>query len=766
MFTREAKLPVHHYKKSDEKTSDQWKPVRNLRNLKKSTLLLVCLIFGLAYWHLFHATSALIDTAQQDEVQAGRQVKRSSYAALHDRLRKKLNQQDSIDQVTIDQAPDDHGQMSQENHDTTFEIDAAIIEDSSQDKLETDEDTFTSGQTVPKVRSSGENDEDIELSNWEKGPAKVEADLNPAQVEEPVLLAPNAADKQKVIETEPNEHLMLEETAENLPEIIHIPFEEAVKDYNLAGWEDEWISKGQFDGGKWTLKEPKIDFVYLWVNGSDEAFQKTKRPYEENSVLNDADGVWISSHGVNRYRDWDELRYAVRSVEKHARSFRNQIQIIVNSVRGTGAGKQIPTWLNNNPSTQARVKVISQEEFMDKNSQACLPTFNSLTIENQLFNTHSDTDFMFALSDDMLLGKRHAASDIVSPLLGPVLGFKTNQYNTVHPPTEEDSRRFGEKPFLIYSSWLLNRRFGQRKRKGQGHFGHALSRDIMREAIGTFPGPELESACKRFRGEPGFQLYSWFITFHYLIERHREAMLWSLIMLKTDTDGDGYLSWEERQQLIKSLGEGMKNEGRTAFRKRIYYHVRRFLEMAGLEAPQVNTDFLWTSLDGPTSLINLHCSEFEINECLAPGFSISMDRYRGKNPAFSAAVIFERVARQRVDCGDCLLKLVLNQVKQGLEPVLPDKGSKPFERELAVKALMRYKYTVVEPNGLFMMLTDAEQIDKMLVERYVRNKASVPGQLCLNDDITTTEADEYLDIQQAMHEFYEGLFPEKSEFEL
>lgn len=130
------------------------------------------------------------------------------------------------------------------------------------------------------------------------------------------------------------------------------------------------------------------------VNGSQDEFQKTKHPYELNSVLNDDEGKWLKSHGVNRYRDWDELRYSLRSLERHAAKFRNKIQIVVNSVEGTPEGKQIPTWLNDDPLTKETVEVLAQEEFFDAEKHACLPTFNSLTIENQLFNTPSDTDYV------------------------------------------------------------------------------------------------------------------------------------------------------------------------------------------------------------------------------------------------------------------------------------------------------------------------------------------------------------------------------------
>ena len=124
-----------------------------------------------------------------------------------------------------------------------------------------------------------------------------------------------------------------------------------------------------------------------------------------NSTLNDREGKWLESHRVNRYRDWGELRYSIRSVEKYAGTFRNKIQLLVNAVAdpedaanasvdnpATIVGKQRPSWLKNDETTDEIVQVLSQEEFFDETEQGCLPTFNSLTIENQLFNTKSDTD--------------------------------------------------------------------------------------------------------------------------------------------------------------------------------------------------------------------------------------------------------------------------------------------------------------------------------------------------------------------------------------
>lgn len=364
----------------------------------------------------------------------------------------------------------------------------------------------------------------------------------------------------------------------------------------------------------------------------------------------------------------------------------------------------------------------------------------------------------------MILGKPHAASDLYSPLFGPTFGFKDNAYNTLQPPTEKDADRFGEKPFLIYTSWLLNRRFGARKRKGQVHFGHSLSRAVAREAITSFPRPALRSASQRFRGETGFQLYSWYAIFHYTMERHREALLWSYIMLRSDKDDDGYLSWTERKTIIRDLTEGMNNETPELYRRRMYYRVSEHLQEAGLQAPKVNTDILWTSMDGPIMIKEIGCDTFDIDECLAPGFSVASSDARARSPVFASAVVFDRITRETPRCGDCLLKLILNRRRAGLGPVLPHPTKKPQQRETVVKALMKFQYTIVQPDAAFYMVTDAEQADHALIKPYIKH-GKKSGQICLNDDVVMQDEHELEALKEVMKQLFEGLLPEPSRFE-
>lgn len=55
----------------------------------------------------------------------------------------------------------------------------------------------------------------------------------------------------------------VKEHVRKLPDVLRIPFEQAVRDVTLNGWEDEWLSTATFDSSKHgSLEEPKIDFVY------------------------------------------------------------------------------------------------------------------------------------------------------------------------------------------------------------------------------------------------------------------------------------------------------------------------------------------------------------------------------------------------------------------------------------------------------------------------------------------------------------------------
>lgn len=570
-----------------------------------------------------------------------------------------------------------------------------------------------------------------------------------------------------------------------LPDVIRIPFEEAVQDIKLDGWEDEWFSTGHYDVEKYgPLAEPKIDFVYNWVNGSDEAFKDIRHPFEVESPLNDREGKWISQHSINRYRDWDELRYSLRSLDVYAKGFINKIQLLVNSVGGASYEKdgknmrpQRPTWLKDDENTRRHVQVLNHESFFREQEKECLPTFNSLSIESQIFMTPSSTDQLVALSDDMFLGMPHAASDFYSPLFGHTMGFKSDHYNVKRLGGKDAAPSFGEKPFVYYTSYLLNHRFGERNRHVQAHFGHSVSRRVMEEAMASFPQPAARGACERFRGESRFQIYPWFAAFHYAIERFREALLWSFVMSRSDANSDGYLDWTERQRLLEAIEPGWrllstkddasKPAAQSPVRERMYYKLPQILQKAGLQPPKVNVNVLWTSLDGPETLRNVKCADFSVDKCLGDSFASALSDASSttRNPDFATAAVLSRLSYQHPQCGDCLLKFALAATPRGLEPVLPPRSAKPRDREVVVAALRKYQHTVVDTDAMkFVMVKDAEQAETELLERTIR-KGRTFGQWCLNDDVMTESAEQVGRVRDVMAQVFEGLWPGKGRWE-
>uniref|UniRef100_A0A8C4H064 N-acetylglucosamine-1-phosphotransferase subunits alpha/beta n=1 Tax=Dicentrarchus labrax TaxID=13489 RepID=A0A8C4H064_DICLA len=94
---------------------------------------------------------------------------------------------------------------------------------------------------------------------------------------------------------------------------------------------------------------------------------------------------------ASRFEDNEELRYSLRSVERHAPWVRH-IFIVTNG--------QIPSWLNlDNP----RVTVVTHQDIFQNNSH--LPTFSSPAIETHIHRIPGLSQKFIYLNDDVMFGK-------------------------------------------------------------------------------------------------------------------------------------------------------------------------------------------------------------------------------------------------------------------------------------------------------------------------------------------------------------------------
>ncbi len=122
-----------------------------------------------------------------------------------------------------------------------------------------------------------------------------------------------------------------------------------------------------------------IDFVILWVDGNDLEWRKEKAKYENNATSDDRD---------IRYRDWDNLQFWFRGVEKFA-PWVNKIHFVTYG--------HLPKWLNKN---NKKLNIVNHKDFMPQGS---LPVFNSNALEVNLHRIKGLAENFVYFNDDFFL---------------------------------------------------------------------------------------------------------------------------------------------------------------------------------------------------------------------------------------------------------------------------------------------------------------------------------------------------------------------------
>lgn len=128
----------------------------------------------------------------------------------------------------------------------------------------------------------------------------------------------------------------------------------------------------------------EIDLVYLWVDGSDPIWKAKKKTV--TGQLNDNS----EADCKGRYANNDELKFSLRSVEKHAPWIRN-IYIVTDN--------QIPIWLD---TTHPKIKIIDHTDILPSE---CMPCFNAVVIEHYIYKISGLSEFFLLANDDMFFNK-------------------------------------------------------------------------------------------------------------------------------------------------------------------------------------------------------------------------------------------------------------------------------------------------------------------------------------------------------------------------
>lgn len=128
-----------------------------------------------------------------------------------------------------------------------------------------------------------------------------------------------------------------------------------------------------------------IDLVYLWVDGTDPAWHAKKE-----AALKQYSDTPRYGLGSERWRDRQELKYSLRSIEQYL-PWVNHIYIVTDN--------QVPMWLNIN---HPKITIIDHRDILPPDA---LPTFNSMAIETALHRIPGLSEHFIYANDDCFVNQ-------------------------------------------------------------------------------------------------------------------------------------------------------------------------------------------------------------------------------------------------------------------------------------------------------------------------------------------------------------------------
>ena len=129
----------------------------------------------------------------------------------------------------------------------------------------------------------------------------------------------------------------------------------------------------------------KIDFIMPWVDGNDIEWKKEKAKYNDKVSKVNIDA------SVARYRDWDNLHYWFRGVEKDT-PWVNKIHFVTYG--------HLPKWLN---TAHPKLHIVNHADFIP---EKYLPVFSARPIELNLHRIPDLSNQFVYFNDDCFIVNR------------------------------------------------------------------------------------------------------------------------------------------------------------------------------------------------------------------------------------------------------------------------------------------------------------------------------------------------------------------------
>lgn len=220
-----------------------------------------------------------------------------------------------------------------------------------------------------------------------------------------------------------------------------------------------------------------IDLVYTWVDDKDPAWRAVKDSY--SPVVIKAIEHEGRGHLDERFRNRDELKYSLRSIEMFAPFVRKIFLVTMD---------QVPDWLD---TSNPKIEVISHRDIYSDPS--ALPTFNSSSIETQLHHIEGLAEHFIYFNDDVFLGRPCNWDDFFLANGSPKFFPATHSIAASVIDDKSEEYLVADKNAIE----LFRREFGFVVHRVMAHVPHAVRRSVLYELEEKF-GPELD-ACQRSR---------------------------------------------------------------------------------------------------------------------------------------------------------------------------------------------------------------------------------------------------------------------------
>lgn len=232
-----------------------------------------------------------------------------------------------------------------------------------------------------------------------------------------------------------------------------------------------------------------IDIVFSWVNGSDAELLARRASYLPGVVLGEGDAAEA------RYRQIDELRYALRSVHMFAPWIRH-IFLCTDSA--------LPEWLDGDHP--AITVVRAEDHFADP---SVLPVFNSQAIEAQLQNIDGLSEYFLYSNDDMFFGRPIGPDLFFSP--GGITKFI--EASTRIGLGDNHLDRSGFENAARVNRRLLYEKFGRITTRHLEHTAAPMRKSVLREMEHEFSADFAQTAASRFRAKDNISVTN--SLYHY-----------------------------------------------------------------------------------------------------------------------------------------------------------------------------------------------------------------------------------------------------------